>query len=84
ARLESDRPFDLALLDVMMPGATGLEILGAIRTLAHRRALPVVILTARGAEGVRTQALELGAAEFFTKPFSPKRVLARVNELLEV
>ena len=79
--LRSDAPIDLVLLDIMMPHATGLEVLAEARGLPHRRDTPVIILTAKGQDADRRQALELGAADFFTKPFSPKRLLARVDEI---
>ena len=81
--LRSDEPVDVVLLDIMMPFATGLEVLAETRTLPHRGATPVIILTAKGQDADRRQALELGATDFFTKPFSPKRLLARVDELFE-
>lgn len=72
---------DVVLLDIMMPHATGLEVLAEARELPHRRQTPVIILTAKGQDADRRQALELGATDFFTKPFSPKKLLARVDEL---
>jgi DNA-binding response OmpR family regulator len=81
-RLEGDDPFSLALLDIMMPGLTGLEILLQIRGMAHRKALPVIILTAKGQDADREQALQLGATDFLTKPFSPKKLLARIERVL--
>jgi DNA-binding response OmpR family regulator len=79
--LESDAPIDLVLLDIMMPYATGLEVLAEARKLPHRAGTPVIILTAKGQDADRRQALELGATDFFTKPFSPKKLQARVDEL---
>ncbi|HEU0054348.1 MAG TPA: response regulator [Longimicrobium sp.] len=79
--LRSDEPVDLVLLDIMMPYATGLEVLAETRRLEHRGATPVIILTAKGQDADRRQAMELGATDFFTKPFSPRKLLARVDEL---
>jgi len=79
--LRGDEPIDVVLLDIMMPGATGLEVLAEARALPHRRDTPIIILTAKGQDADRRQALELGATDFFTKPFSPKKLLARVDEL---
>ncbi|HVG45600.1 MAG TPA: response regulator [Longimicrobium sp.] len=79
--LRGAEPIDVVLLDIMMPGATGLEVLAEARTLPHRRDTPIIILTAKGQDADRRQALELGATDFFTKPFSPKKLLARVDEL---
>lgn len=82
-RLQTDEPFDVVLLDLIMPGATGLEVLARLRRWEHRRTLPVIILTAKGQDADRARALELGAADFLTKPFSPKKLIGRIAELLE-
>ena len=79
--LQGPEPIDVVLLDIMMPLATGLEVLAEARRLPHRRETPIIILTAKGQDADRRQALELGATDFFTKPFSPKKLLARVDEL---
>jgi two-component system alkaline phosphatase synthesis response regulator PhoP len=75
-------PYDAILLDIMMPGATGLEVLRELRDLPGRADVPVVILTAKGQDADREEAYALGAADFVTKPFSPKKLLARIDELL--
>ena len=79
--LQGPEPIDVVLLDIMMPYATGLEVLAEARRLPHRQQTPIIILTAKGQDADRRQALELGATDFFTKPFSPKKLLARVDEL---
>lgn len=79
--LRGSEPIDVVLLDIMMPGATGLEVLEQARAMPHRAQTPIIILTAKGQDADRRQALELGATDFFTKPFSPKKLLARVDEL---
>jgi two-component system response regulator ResD len=81
-RLQSDVHFDLVLMDIMMPEATGLELLAEMRQLPHRRSTPVVILTAKGQDVDREEAFRLGAADFITKPFSPKKFLNRVDQIL--
>lgn len=81
--LEGESPYDLILLDIMMPGATGLEVLDRLRGLDHRQSVPVVILTAKGQDADRDEAFNLGADDFVTKPFSPKKLLARIDEILE-
>ena len=83
AHLEGEGAYDLVLLDIMMPGATGLEVLERLRELEHRRQVPVVILTAKGQDADRDEAFALGANDFVTKPFSPKKLLARIDEILE-
>ena len=71
------------LLDIMMPGATGLEVLREIRSLPEREGVPVLILTAKGQDADRDEAFSLGAADFVTKPFSPRKLLARIDGLLD-
>ncbi len=73
---------DLVILDLMMPGASGLEILSKIRTDPRRPDVPVIILTAKGQDTDRDAALAGGANDFLTKPFSPKKLLARIEEIL--
>ncbi len=81
-RLRSDAPFDLVLLDIMMPDGSGLDVLATLRGLPHRCNTPVIMLTAKGQETDRTEAARLGATDFLTKPFSPKKLLARIKEIL--
>lgn len=81
-RLRSPDPIDIVLLDIMLPHTSGLDVLAELRTLPHRRATPVIILTAKGQEADRAAAASLGATDFLTKPFSPKRLLARIDEIV--
>ena len=81
--VQSDAPFDFILLDFMMPGATGLEILARVRASEHRSDTPVIILTAKGQDTDRMAALAGGANDFLTKPFSPKKLVARIHEILD-
>ena len=81
AALEEYPDVALVLLDVMMPGLTGLEVLARIRGDARWARLPCVILTAAGHDEQRDEAVRLGVDDFMTKPFSPKRLYARVAEL---
>ncbi|MGI9629308.1 MAG: response regulator transcription factor [Longimicrobiales bacterium] len=82
ACLEGETPYVMAVMDIMMPGATGLEVLHSLRELEHRTELPVVILTAKGQDADRSAALDGGAQAFMTKPFSPKKLLARVDQIM--
>ena len=75
-------PVDLILLDLMMPRANGLEILSKIRAHPERANTPVIILTAKGQDTDREAALAGGASDFLTKPFSPKKLIARIEEIL--
>lgn len=79
--LESDEPVDLVLLDIMMPYLSGLDVLAALRRLPHRRTTPVIVLTAKGQDADRERAIELGAIDFLTKPFSPNKLLTRIDEI---
>ena len=80
--LEEETEYALVLMDIMMPGATGLEVLRRLRELDHRGSVPVIILTAKGQDADRETALSLGANDFITKPFSPKKLIARIDEIL--
>lgn len=71
----------LVLLDLMMPGRSGLEVLAEMRRDPRWSRVPCVILTAAGQDQRYDEALRLGANEYITKPFSPKRLYARVIEL---
>jgi two-component system, OmpR family, alkaline phosphatase synthesis response regulator PhoP len=74
----------LVLLDLMMPHLSGLDVLAAMRADPRFRELPCIILTAAGQEQQQQRAMELGASEFLTKPFSPKRLYGRAAELAGV
>lgn len=80
--LERDPSIGLVLLDLMMPQLSGLDVLATIRSDERWRKLPCIILTAAGQEQQHTRAVELGASDFLTKPFSPKRLYARAAELV--
>lgn len=82
SRLETADPFDLVVSDLMMPHLSGLDVLERMRLMGHRVDTPVVILTAKGQDADRDSAFALGAQDFMTKPFSPKKLLARIHELL--
>lgn len=79
--LRQDRP-ELMILDLMLPGLDGFEILRLIRREATTADLPVLILSAREEEVDRIVGLELGADDYVTKPFSPREVVLRVKALL--
>ena len=73
---------DLAILDWMLPGVSGLEICRRLRARADTRALPVIMLTARGEESERVRGLSVGADDYIVKPFSVPELMARVRALL--
>jgi two-component system alkaline phosphatase synthesis response regulator PhoP len=80
-RLFASRP-DALVLDLMLPGLNGLEILREVRAEPLTRDLPVVVLTARGAEMDKLLGFEHGADDYMTKPFSPRELVARLQALL--
>jgi len=73
---------DLVFLDIMMPGLAGDEVCRRLKADPSTRDTHVVILTARGQEEDERRAMEMGADEFMTKPFSPRKLRARILELL--
>jgi len=73
---------DLVILDVMLPGKSGFDILRELRQHPQAQDLPVLILTARGQTKDRELAESLGVSRFMTKPFSNSDVLAAANELV--
>lgn len=75
-------PPDLVILDVMLPGKSGFEILKELRDSASTKALPILMLTARGQKKDREMAERAGASRFMTKPFSNAEVLEAVRELV--
>ena len=82
--LETHDDVRLLILDLMMPQVSGLEVLDRVRADAKWRGLPCLILTAAGQGHQEEDARRRGADDFMTKPFSPKRLLARVEELTGV
>jgi len=81
ARIFATHP-DLVLLDLLLPGRNGLEILREVRQEPSTREIPVLLLTARGAEMDKLLGFERGADDYITKPFSPREVIARIEAVL--
>jgi DNA-binding response OmpR family regulator len=79
-RLASEEPFDLLLLDVMLPKMSGFELCRRLRS--EGKTTPILMLTARGEEGDRVHGLDLGADDYLTKPFSLRELIARIRALL--
>ena len=82
AAIERHAP-DVVVLDVMLPGRSGFDVLQDLRAATATKDLPVLMLTARGQSKDREMAERLGASRFMTKPFSNKEVLACVQELVQ-
>lgn len=82
AAVDSDAPLDFFILDLMMPRASGMDVLARIRSHPVHQHTPVVILTAKGQDTDRDAAFLAGADDFLTKPFSPKKLLSRIQEIL--
>ncbi|MBO2519182.1 MULTISPECIES: response regulator transcription factor [Limnochorda] len=74
-----NRPADLVILDLMLPGKDGFEV---FRELRKESQVPVIMLTARGGEADKVLGLEIGADDYMTKPFSPRELVARVKAVL--
>jgi len=74
-------PVDALVLDVMMPGMSGLEVCRALRAEKSTAAIPIIILTARAEEADRILGLDLGADDYIAKPFSPNELVARLRAL---
>ncbi|EMJ9773282.1 MULTISPECIES: phosphate regulon transcriptional regulator PhoB [Morganella] len=81
ARLVEPFP-DLVLLDWMIPGGSGIQVIKHMKRDSQLREIPVMMLTARGEEEDRVKGLETGADDYLTKPFSPKELVARVKAIL--
>ena len=81
--LATTRLPDLAVLDMMMPKATGLEVTRSMREQATTKDIPVILLTARAQEADVSRGFEAGADDYVKKPFSPQDLQTRVQALLE-
>ncbi len=78
-RCLKETPVDVALVDWMLPGESGIAFLGWLRREPELRALPVILVTARGTEGDKLSAFEAGADDYVTKPFSMAELTARIR-----
>ncbi len=76
------KPFSILLLDLNMPDIGGIEVVEFVRSQDTLRQLPIIVITTRGDDASREQALEVGASRFMTKPFTPEALLAEVRALL--
>lgn len=78
---QRERP-DLVILDLMLPGLTGIEVCKQLRERLDTARLPILMLTAKAGESDRVLGLEIGADDYLAKPFSPREMVARVRALL--
>ena len=76
------QPFDLVILDVMLPGMSGLEVCRALRADSMTNAIPIIMVTARAEETDRIIGLDIGADDYLAKPFSPNELVARIRALM--
>ncbi|MGE0445331.1 MAG: response regulator transcription factor [Vicinamibacterales bacterium] len=76
------QPVDLVVLDLMLPGLSGLEVCRALRADRATAALPIIMVTARADESDRITGLDLGADDYVAKPFGPNELVARIRALL--
>lgn len=72
--------FDLIIMDVMMPGETGLQLTQSLRAI---RSVPIIMLTALGESTARIEGLEAGADDYLAKPFEPRELVLRINNILK-
>jgi len=79
--IQRDKP-SLVILDLMMPGMSGLEVCRVLRGQDETAKLPILMLTAKAGEADRVLGLELGADDYLAKPFSPRELVARVRAIL--
>lgn len=77
-----NKPPDLVLLDIMMPGDDGLIILRQLRNNARYKGLPVIMLTAKGSEYDKVKGLDAGADDYIAKPFGVMEIISRINAVL--
>src|SRR5881409_517100 len=77
-----ERVPDLVVLDWMLPGLSGIELCRRLRARPETRALPIIMLTARGEESERVRGLATGADDYIVKPFSIPELMARIRALL--
>jgi len=80
-QIQAEAP-DLILLDLMLPGRSGLELARQLKQSPTTRQLPIIMITAKGNESDKVLGLDAGADDYITKPFSPKELVARVKAIL--
>ncbi|NLI15077.1 MAG: response regulator transcription factor [candidate division Zixibacteria bacterium] len=82
-KLAKLKPFDICLLDLMLPDIDGLEVCRALKGDSKTAEMPIIMVTAKGEESDIVVGLEMGADDYLTKPFSPKVLIARIKTVLK-
>ena len=80
-KLKAEKP-DLIVLDIMMPKLDGYEVCKAIKSDPETRHIPVILLSAKGRNVDQKMGFDVGADDYITKPFSPRKLVERINQLL--
>ena len=80
-RLKADKP-DLIVLDIMMPKVDGYEVCRTIKSSPETQHIPVILLSAKGRNVDQKMGFDVGADDYITKPFSPRKLVERINALL--
>ena len=80
-RLKTDKP-DLIVLDIMMPKVDGYEVCRTIKSNPETQHIPVILLSAKGRNVDQKMGFDVGADDYITKPFSPRKLVERINALL--
>jgi len=73
--------FDLAILDYMLPGVSGLELIQKIRSMPSKRHCPIIVITGQGRASLKGELTDAGANVVFTKPFSPVQLIKTIESL---
>ena len=80
-RVASEKP-DLIVLDIMMPKLDGYEVCRAVKSNPATKNVPVILLSAKGRNVDQKMGFDVGADDYITKPFSPRKLVERINQLL--
>jgi two-component system, OmpR family, alkaline phosphatase synthesis response regulator PhoP len=80
-KLKTEKP-DLIVLDIMMPKLDGYEVCKSIKSSPETRHIPVILLSAKGRNVDQKMGFDVGADDYITKPFSPRKLVERINQLL--
>ena len=80
-RIQSEKP-DLIVLDIMMPKLDGYEVCKTIKSDPATKQIPVILLSAKGRNVDQKMGFDVGADDYITKPFSPRKLVERINQLL--